>query len=470
MTTSSTGPRWRRGFRVRRPRIAAADSGRLATEATSGAMEGRPHAASASRLCAAARHQTFGGGGVAGWPILGSPGSAEGVVELAPDRLGMPRHRVASDEARRAPRVGPAVASNRSRPASFSARRPARMRPSGPCVTRRACRIASASSRSGRDRRAAAPRRADDEAAERAIARVEDAGRVRRWRTRAGGAPGPHRSRRRRARPSPPGRAARTAGSAGRPASSDGSPGASRMRYQVWTSKPSRSYIGWPADVATRTSVRQPAASAASIVARVSSSPTPCRRQSGSTKIVPIQATGPLRLATPVPTTSAVGVGDERLRLGMAGDELEVEPAVAPVLAQEEVDDRVDVGRDHGPDAGQLHAPMVAGRRLSSTAMATLSRSDVEHVAHLARLGLTDAELRAARGRAEPHPRPVRHPGRARHRRHPADGADHRAREHPAGRRRPAVAAGRGGPRQRTRSRRRLHRRSGHPRRALSSP
>ena len=30
--------------------------------------------------------------------------------------------------------------------------------------------------------------------------------------------------------------------------------------------------------------------------------------------------------------------------------------------------------------------------------MATLSRSDVEHVAHLARLGLTDAELRTLEG------------------------------------------------------------------------
>ena len=45
--------------------------------------------------------------------------------------------------------------------------------------------------------------------------------------------------------------------------------------------------------------------------------------------------------------------------------------------------------------------------------MATLSRSEVEHVAHLARLGLTDAELTRLEARAEPHPRPVRDPGRA---------------------------------------------------------
>ena len=45
------------------------------------------------------------------------------------------------------------------------------------------------------------------------------------------------------------------------------------------------------------------------------------------------------------------------------------------------------------------------------------------------------------RGPAQPHPRPVRDPRRARHRRHPADGADDRAREHPARRRGPALAA-----------------------------
>ena len=93
------------------------------------------------------------------------------------------------------------------------------------------------------------------------------------------------------------------------------------------------------------------------------------------------------------PDDRPVGVGDERLRLGMFDGELEAEPSVTPILADEQVDDGVDVGSDHRPDDGELHPPMVAGRRLSSTAMATLSRSDVEHVAHLARLGLTDAEL-----------------------------------------------------------------------------
>ena len=99
------------------------------------------------------------------------------------------------------------------------------------------------------------------------------------------------------------------------------------------------------------------------------------------------------------------------------------------------------------------------------TAMATLSRADVEHVAHLARLGLTDEELTRLEGAAQPHPRPVRDPRHARHRRHPAHGPDDRAGEHPARRRRPAVAAGRRGARQRPRPRRRPLRRPGDPRR-----
>ena len=119
-------------------------------------------------------------------------------------------------------------------------------------------------------------------------------------------------------------------------------------------------------------------------------------------------------------------------------------------------------------------APRTAARRTTARdagppayhrGMAALTRADVEHVAYLARLGLTEEELAAARGPAQPHPRPVREARRARHRRDPADGADDRAREHPArGRRRPVDAA-RGRPGQRPRARRRLLRRAGDPRR-----
>ena len=104
--------------------------------------------------------------------------------------------------------------------------------------------------------------------------------------------------------------------------------------------------------------------------------------------------------------------------------------------------------------------------------MATLSRSDVEHVAHLARLGLTDDELGAPRGPAQPHPRPVRDPRRRSptdaHRRRPAqtielenilrDDVVTRV----ADRSRPSLANAAG-------ARRRLHRRPGDPRRRLTA-
>ena len=107
-----------------------------------------------------------------------------------------------------------------------------------------------------------------------------------------------------------------------------------------------------------------------------------------------------------------------------------------------------------------------AGSSAIIGAMATLSRADVEHVAHLARLGLTDEELSALEGQLN----------------HILDQyailatvpTDHIAptaqtielenilRDDVV----PAVAARRGRPRQRARARGRLHRRPGDPRRA----
>ena len=172
-----------------------------------------------------------------------------------------------------------------------------------------------------------------------------------------------------------------------------GRPGASRIRYQVWTSNPSRSYIGRPASVATRTSVRHPAASAVSIVARVIAIPTPRRRQAGSTKIVPIQATGPFTLRTPVPTTAPSASATIGWVSGWLVDELEVAPPIAPVVAEERGGDRVDVGGRSSAGWSGVAPADRSGRVRYHRAMATLSRSEVEHVAHLARLGLTDAEL-----------------------------------------------------------------------------
>ena len=77
----------------------------------------------------------------------------------------------------------------------------------------------------------------------------------------------------------------------------------------------------------------------------------------------------------------------------MADREVEIDAPVAPVLAQERGDDLVDVGGCHGPDPRARHRPIVTDASAIIGRMATLSRADVEHVAHLARLGLTDAEL-----------------------------------------------------------------------------
>ena len=85
-----------------------------------------------------------------------------------------------------------------------------------------------------------------------------------------------------------------------------------------------------PHPVATRTSVRQPAASAASIVAWVSARPRPCRRHAGSTQIVPIQATGAVDGHDAGPDDRAVGVGDDRMRLRVAGREVEVRAGDRP--------------------------------------------------------------------------------------------------------------------------------------------
>ena len=60
--------------------------------------------------------------------------------------------------------------------------------------------------------------------------------------------------------------------------------------------------------------------------------------------------------------------------------------------------------------AGRPEPAEPARRSVIIGRMATLSRADVEHVAHLARLGLTDDELDPPRGPTQPHPRSVRHP------------------------------------------------------------
>lgn len=64
----------------------------------------------------------------------------------------------------------------------------------------------------------------------------------------------------------------------------------------------------------------------------------------------------------------------------------------APAASGERVVELDNVG-GHRADGREAHLPIVAGSSAIIALMANLSRSDVEHVAYLARLGLTDAEL-----------------------------------------------------------------------------
>ena len=127
-------------------------------------------------------------------------------------------------------------------------------------------------------------------------------------------------------------------------------------RYHVWTSNPSRSYSGRPASVATSTSVRQPAASAASIVASVSARPRPLPRWAAATQIVPIQPTGPLMRRHAGPDHRAVDRRRTSTRQrGCVDRELEPRAPVAPV-----------VGEDAPPSTGSTSAGVIGRRRRSS--------------------------------------------------------------------------------------------------------
>ena len=77
----------------------------------------------------------------------------------------------------------------------------------------------------------------------------------------------------------------------------------------------------------------------------------------------------------------------------MPRHELERAAAVAPVGALDRRGDGGDIVGGHRADDRQVRLPIVTGSSAIIALMANLSRSDVEHVAHLARLGLTDAEL-----------------------------------------------------------------------------
>ena len=201
--------------------------------------------------------------------------------------------------------------------------------------------------------------------------------------------------------------------------------------------------------------------------------PMPWPRQSGARKIVPIQPTAPFSVPTPVPTIAAVDLGDATGTHGLARREGEELAAHAPVVAEDHLGGRIDVGREHraARDAWASRRRDRAGASSIIRRWPDCTRSDVEHVAHLARLRLTDEELDSARGPAQPHPRPVREAVRARHRRHPADRPDDRAREHPPrGRRRRLARRSRTCSRNAPADRRRLHRGAADPRRRRAEP
>ncbi len=100
-----------------------------------------------------------------------------------------------------------------------------------------------------------------------------------------------------------------------------------------------------------------------------------------------------MNVTTPVPTHRAVvALRHEDPALRVRDGELEPRPPVAPVVGEDGQGGGFDVGRRHRPEARCQACPGY------HRAMATLSRADVEHVAHLARLGLTDDELTRLEG------------------------------------------------------------------------
>ena len=120
------------------------------------------------------------------------------------------------------------------------------------------------------------------------------------------------------------------------------------------------------------------------MIAWVIARPRPWPRQSGARKIVPIQPTA-VRRPDASPHDDPVDLGDHRRARGLGGREGEELPPHAPAVAEDHLGRLIDVGREHRSEVGhrvQYHPP-VAG----------LTRSDVEHVAYLARLRLTDEEL-----------------------------------------------------------------------------
>ena len=98
--------------------------------------------------------------------------------------------------------------------------------------------------------------------------------------------------------------------------------------------------------------IRQPAASSRSMIAWVIARPRPRPRHAGSTKIVPIQPTAPFAVPTPVRDDAPVRLGDQREAVGLRRREREPLAADAPVVAEDHLGRRLDVGRRHRAEEG----------------------------------------------------------------------------------------------------------------------
>ena len=203
-----------------------------------------------------------------------------------------------------------------------------------------------------------------------------------------------------------------------------------RIRYQVWTSNPSRSYSGRPASVATSTSVRQPAASASSIVARVRARPMPRRRQPGRPRSCRSSRRVPLTLSDARPDDRRRPASATNGRVsGVGRHELEVRAGGRPSRRggrrrRPASTSAGVIGRMRGVGMAQSYRR----RRLTIPRPAAASPVSSAHghpVALRRRARRPPRPPRAdrcradaARGPAQPHPRPVRDPGRAADRRH----------------------------------------------------
>ena len=173
----------------------------------------------------------------------------------------------------------------------------------------------------------------------------------------------------------------------------------------------------------------------------------PRRRQAGSTQTVPIQPTLPLTLRTLVPTTPPSASATNGRVSGWAVTNSRFLRRSPQSSRRKAAATGVDVGRRHRADARGGHGPIVSAPEARDPRLPAASPVSSAH-GHPVPLGRrTRRPSRAsrahrcradeARGRAQPHPRPVRDPGRAADGRHRPDGADDRAREHPSrGRRR----------------------------------